>query len=286
MKRLLKIVLIAVPVLAGLAACSPLGTLNALTPERDFTLDRDIAYGSDVRQRLDIYRPSGAEKTPVVVFFYGGSWVGGDRADYLFVGEALAARGITTVIADYRLSPQVTYPGFLDDSARAVAWTHAHIAEHGGDRDQVFVMGHSAGGYNAAMLAMDPRWLAAHGEQPSMLRGWIGLAAPYDFIPIDDDDIKPAFLYPDTPPDSQPINHLGKTKVPALLLTGGADKTVDPVRNTQQLAEKLRARGVPVQTETFDGVGHAMMVGSFARPLRFRAPVVERVVGFVQGGGQ
>jgi acetyl esterase/lipase len=282
MTRLLKIVLMAVPVLAGLAACSPLGTLNALTPTRDIARDRDIAYGGDPRQRLDIYRPAdAAANTPVVVFFYGGSWVSGERGDYLFVGEALAARGITAVVADYRLSPQVTYPGFLDDSARAVAWTRAHIAEHGGDRDKVYVMGHSAGAYNAAMLAMDPRWLAAHGEKPEMLRGWIGLAGPYDFIPIDDDDIKPSFLYPDTPPDSQPINHLGATKVPALLLTGGADRTVDPVRNTVQLAEKLRASGVPVQVETFDGVGHAMLVGSFARPLRFRAPVVDRVVEFV-----
>ena len=281
MNRLSKIVLIALPLVAALAACSPLGTLNALTPERNVHRDEDIAYGSDPRQRLDIYRPAGGGMSPVVVFFYGGSWVNGARADYLFVGEALASRGITAVIADYRLSPQVTYPGFLDDSARAVAWTHAHIAEHGGDRDKVFVMGHSAGAYNAAMLAMDPRWLAAHGERPSMLRGWIGLAGPYDFIPIDDDDIKPSFLYPNTPPDSQPINHIGKTTVPALLLTGDADRTVNPVRNTAQLAERLRVAGTPVQSETFDGIGHGMLVGSFARPLRFRAPVLERVVTWI-----
>jgi acetyl esterase/lipase len=117
-----------------------------------------------------------------------------------------------------------------------------------------------------------------------MLRGWIGLAGPYDFTPIEDEDIKPAFLFPDTPPDSQPINHVGESRVPALLLAGGDDKTVDPVRNTRQLAEKLRAAGVPVQVEAFDGVGHGMMIGSFARPLRFRAPVLERVVRYVEQG--
>lgn len=282
MKRLLKMLLIAVPVLAAVAACSPLGALNALTPDGHFTRDADIAYGSDARQRLDIYRPNGGEPSPVVVFFYGGSWTSGDRGDYLFVGEALAARGITTVIVDYRLSPQVTYTGFLDDSARALAWTRSHIGEHGGDRDKLFAMGHSAGGYNAAMLALDPRWLAAYGEKPAMLRGWIGLAGPYDFTPVVDEDIKPAFLAPNTPMDSQPITHVGDGRVPALLLAGGDDKTVDPVRNTLQLAQKLRAAGVSVRTETFDGIGHAMMIGSFARPLRFRAPVLERVVGYIE----
>jgi acetyl esterase/lipase len=284
MKRLLKILLVAAPVLATVAACSPLGTLNALTPGSQFSRDADIAYGSDARQKLDIYRPNGTGSSPVVVFFYGGSWTNGNRADYLFVGEALAARGITTVVVDYRLSPQVTYTGFLDDSARALAWTRAHIAEHGGDRDKLYVMGHSAGGYNAAMVALDPRWLAAYGEKPAMLRGWIGLAGPYDFTPIQDEDIKPAFLAPNTPPDSQPINHIGESRVPALLMAGSDDKTVDPVRNTGQLADKLRATGVPVQTETFAGIGHAMMIGSFARPLRFRAPVLDRVVNYVEHG--
>ncbi|QEI05518.1 alpha/beta hydrolase [Pigmentiphaga aceris] len=282
MKRVLKMLMVAVPALTALAACSPLGTLNALTPSSHFSRDQDIAYGTDPRQRLDIYRPTGTQNAPVVVFFYGGNWTSGDRDDYLFVGEALAARGITTVVVDYRLSPQVTYSGFLDDSARALAWTRAHIAEHGGNRDELFVMGHSAGGYNAAMVAMDPRWLATYGEKPAMLRGWIGLAGPYDFTPITGEDIKPAFLAPNTPPDSQPINHVGEARVPALLLAGGDDKTVDPVRNTRQLAEKLRAVGVPVQTDTFDGIGHAMMIGSFARPLRFRAPVLDRVVAYVE----
>ena len=118
----------------------------------------------------------------MVVFFYGGSWNSGSRDDYGFVGEALASRGIVVVIADYRLYPQVRYPAFLQDNAHAVAWTYQHIAEHGGDPHQLYVMGHSSGAYNASMLALDPRWLKAVNLSPTMLKGWIGLAGPYDFL--------------------------------------------------------------------------------------------------------
>lgn len=280
-------VIVGVAVLAavvlGLAACSPLRTINILTPSDTYSLVSDIAYGQNPRQRLDIYKPlSPQQPVPVVVFFYGGSWTGGSRTDYKFVGEALAARGIMTVIADYRLSPEVVYPAFVEDSAAAVAWTVRHIAEQGGDLKRLFVMGHSAGGYNAAMVALDQRWLAAQGLQPSVLHGWIGLAGPYDFIPIENNDIKPAFLYPNTPRESQPIHHVTAASPPALLLAGSADDIVDPKRNTLQMADLLKAQGVPVQVEIFEGVGHPMMIGVVWKPLRSRAPVLERVVDFVK----
>ncbi|MDE2608299.1 MAG: alpha/beta hydrolase, partial [Burkholderiales bacterium] len=123
------------PLLLGcLAACSPLRTIDRLTPDNTYHLSAGIAYGPLARQKLDIYAPLGATRpTPVVVFFYGGNWDSGARGEYRFVGEALAARGITAVIADYRLYPQVVYPAFVEDSARAVAWTLAHIGSYGGD---------------------------------------------------------------------------------------------------------------------------------------------------------
>jgi acetyl esterase/lipase len=135
----------------------------------------------------------------VVVFFYGGSWNSGSRVDYRFVGEALASRGIVTVVADYRLYPQVRYPLFLRDGARAVAWTKAHIREFSGNPQRLYVMGHSSGGYNAAMLALDGEWLAAVGMSPRDLRGWIGLAGPNDFLPIKNPEVRPVFYWPDSP---------------------------------------------------------------------------------------
>ena len=268
---------------ALLAACSPIKVLNALTPSSTFSKTASIAYGDDPRQKLDIYRPVTAlPNAPVVVFFYGGSWNSGSKDDYGFVGEALASRGMVVVIADYRLYPQVRYPLFLQDGAQAVSWTHRHIAEYGADPNQLYLMGHSSGAYNAAMLALDPKLLAEVGLSPSMLKGWIGLAGPYDFLPIANTDVRPVFFYPDSPPDSQPINHVSHDAPPSLLIASVDDNLVNPKRNTGGLAEKLRAVGVPVQEFYFTKTSHATLVASMSRPLRWLAPVLDRVTAFIK----
>src|SRR4051812_36633720 len=169
---------------AALSACSALGAINALTPSDTYRKTADISYGPHAQPRLDIYSPLNAKGAPVVVFFYGGNWTSGARGDYEFVGEALASRGLVAVIADYRQYPEVRYPLFLEDAAQAVAWAAREAARYGGDPKRLYVMGHSAGAYNAAMIALDKRWLAQQGMTPSALSGWIGLAGPYDFIPI------------------------------------------------------------------------------------------------------
>jgi acetyl esterase/lipase len=279
--KLLQVFTLAIAAL--LAACSPIKVLNALTPSSTFTKTSSIAYGDDPRQKLDIYRPVTAlPNAPVVVFFYGGSWNSGSRDDYGFVGEALASRGIVVVIADYRLYPQVRYPAFLQDGAQAVAWTHQHIAEYGADPGKLYVMGHSSGAYNAAMLALDPQWLAGVGLSPSIFKGWIGLAGPYDFLPIENRDVRPVFFYPDSPPDSQPINHVSASAPPSLLIASVDDNLVNPKRNTGGLANKLRAAGVPVEAFYFTRTSHATLVASMARPLRWLAPVLDRVTAFIK----
>lgn len=279
-KKLLQVFTLAIATL--LAACSPIKVLNALTPSSTFTKTSSLAYGDDPRQKLDIYRPVTAlPAAPVVVFFYGGSWNSGSRDDYGFVGEALAARGIVVVIADYRLYPQVRYPLFLQDGAQAVAWAHQHSAEYGGDPRKLYVMGHSSGAYNAAMLALDPQWLAGVGLSPSVFKGWIGLAGPYDFLPIENRDVRPVFFYPDSPPDSQPINHVSQSAPPSLLIASVDDNLVNPKRNTGGLAKKLRAAGVPVEEFYFTRTSHATLVASMSRPLRWLAPVLDRVTAFI-----
>ena len=268
---------------AFLAACSPIKVLNALTPSSTFTKTPAIAYGSDPRQKLDVYRPLPAvSNAPVVVFFYGGSWNSGSREDYGFVGEALASRGIVVVIADYRLYPQVRYPAFLQDGAKAVAWAVQHSADYGADPRRLYVMGHSSGAYNASMLALDARWLKEVGLAPSVFKGWIGLAGPYDFLPIENPDVKPVFFFPDSPPDSQPINHVSAAAPPSLLIASNDDNLVNPSRNTGGLAERLAAAGVPVQTFYFGRTNHQTLVAAMSKPLRWLAPVLERVTAFIQ----
>jgi acetyl esterase/lipase len=286
LKRPLTVILAAGIVLAACVACSPLKTLNALTPSASYTKSADISYGADPRQKLDIYAPRDvAVGAPVVVFFYGGNWRMGDRADYAFVGEALASRGILAVIADYRLYPEASYPGFLEDSAAAVAWTARKVRNYGGNPERLFVMGHSAGAYNAAMVALDARWLAGQGLQPSVLRGWIGLAGPYDFLPIENPDVKPVFHFPDTPPSSQPINHVGADAPPALLIASEDDSLVNPGRNTGHLASRLRETGVEIETRYYDRTTHATLVATLSRPLRSLAPVLDDVERFVASHG-
>jgi len=178
----------------------------------------------------------------------------------------------------------VRYPAFLEDCAQAVAWAARQAQLYGGDPQRLYVMGHSAGAYNAAMIALDPRWLAAAQLSPKVLRGWIGLAGPYDFLPITNLQTRPVFFYPDTPVDSQPVNHVSAGAPPALLIASSHDDTVNPVRNTGGLEKQLRAAGDSVQEVYFDGTGHATLVGAMSRPLRGRAPVLDTVERFVVGG--
>ena len=267
---------------ALLTACSAVDLLNATVPSDTYQRSEGMAYGPDARQRLDIYQPSPAlTNAPMVVFFYGGSWSSGDRADYRFVGEALASRGIVTVVADYRLSPQVRYPVFLQDSALAVQWAFEHAQHYGASPARVFVMGHSAGAYNAAMLALDRRWLESVGLQPSRLAGWVGLAGPYDFLPIGDRKTQVAFNWPGTPADSQPLSHASRASPPALLLAPSRDTLVDSQRSTVGMAERLKSQGVRVETELFESVGHITLVAALASVLRGRAPVLDRVSAFI-----
>ena len=134
------------------SACAPLSLFATLAP-RDPAARRarDVAYGRGPRQRLDVYAPRRREgRAAVAVFFYGGSWDSGRRQDYGWVGQALASRGFLTVIADYGLYPQVRFPGFLEDGARAVRGAQDHAEAFGGDPKRIVLVGHSAGAYNAA----------------------------------------------------------------------------------------------------------------------------------------
>lgn len=267
--------------IAALAAgCSPVAFLNSLAPTDTYRRERDLAYGQHPRQRLDAYVPAAvATPAPIVVFFYGGAWRSGNRADYLFVGEALASRGMLALVADYRLYPEVRFPAFVADAAAAVRWASDHGAELGGDRSRIVVMGHSAGAYNAAMVVLDRSYLATAGADPSSVRGLIGLAGPYDFLPLSGRLLRSIFGYPDTSPATQPINFVRPDAPPALLLTARRDSVVDP-GNSARLAARLRGVGARAREITYDHVDHRTLIGALAVPLRPTAPVLEDIAAF------
>lgn len=289
-------------VFAGLAsaatalstACSPLTAFNTLAPRDPAErLGRALAYGPLSRQRLDVYAPPAATRAsagagasaPVLVFFYGGSWNSGRRQDYAFVGQALAARGFVTVIPDYRLFPQVRYPEFLKDGAAAVRWVREHAAAYGGDPDRLVLAGHSAGAYNAMMLALDPEFLTAAGVDPRIVKAVAGLSGPYYFLPFDVPSTRDAFGACPDPPATQPLNHVSAASPPAFLAHGGRDALVQP-RNATALGKALARAGRPVEVKIYPGLGHADTVLALSRLFRGRAPVLSDMAAFLHAHTQ
>jgi len=269
---------------ASLVGCSQLGLFDFVSPKDAGSrrIARDIAYGTDARQTLNIYGPDeGRVPAGVVVFTYGGSWSSGTKADYGFVGRAFASRGYLTFVFDYRLVPGVRYPAFVEDNAKAVAWVYRNARTYGGDPGRLFLLGHSAGAYNAMMTAVDPRFLAAEGLSPAILRGAAGLSGPYDFLPLDVMASQEAFAGVANLERTQPVNHVRRDAPlpPIFLATGDADQTVRP-RNTRALAAELRNNGKSVQERYYKGVDHVGTLLAISRPLRRKAPVLEDVAAF------
>ena len=289
--RLIGISVIALLALASLAACSPVLLVNALTPSSSYTKTTRIAYvpGHNPRQQLDVYQPTYSALTaklrPVVVFFYGGAWQEGSRGDYLFVAEALTQRGYVVVVPDYRLYPEVKYPDFLHDSAAAVAWAARNADRHGGDRTRIFLMGHSAGAHIAAMLALDSTFLDAQKVSRASVKGLIGLAGPYDFLPLTEPNVIALFASEPNLALTQPIHYVStsaaKTTPPVLLLHGDDDKRVYP-KNSINLARELRAAGVKVELDMLPGLNHTDIIAKFTRLLRGDGRVVDRVDQFIR----
>lgn len=262
------------------AFLSPVDFLNVIARIGGTRADKGIRYGRCPRHVLDIYPAAMDGPSPVIIFFYGGGWEGGERSDYLFVGSALARRGFTTVIPDYRVYPEVRFPGFVEDATAAMRWTLDHIADFGGDRRRVIVMGHSAGAHIAAMLAFDRKWLAKASLDANLdICAMIGLAGPYDFLPLRSQTLKQIFGPESDLADTQPINFVDAFAPPAFLATGKNDQTVDP-GNTIRLTERIRCVGGEAEMKLYDRVHHSTLIGAFAHPLRFLAPVLDDVVGF------
>lgn len=273
--------------LPALAACSPtLGMFDAVAP-RDAGVERvvrDAAYGAGPRQRLDLYAPSDGRDgaaLPVIVFFYGGSWRSGDKDDYEWLGAALAAQGFLVAVADYRLVPNVTFPTFIEDGAQAVAWVVEHAAGYAGDPERVLLCGHSAGAYNAMMLALASDYLGRAEVQTSRIRGAMGLAGPYDFLPFDVDATRNAFGHAADPQSTQPV-HFARADAPPLLLLWGEDDDTVGRRNHESLARVQRAAGATVETKTYAGLDHIDILLAISRPFRGRAPVLDDIVGFAR----
>ena len=263
-------------------SCSLTDLLTVGVAGSKFTSQNDIVYATGDSHTLDIYQPvSRAPGNPVVVFFYGGAWQHGSKEDVKFVAEPLAARGITVVVPDYRLAPKVAFPAFIDDGAEAVAWTSSHIANYGGNPANLFVMGHSAGAYIAVMLAVNPAYLAKVDMKPAQLSGAIGLAGPYNFLPITWPDLKPIFeIVPDLN-QTQPITFVDGKNPPLFLAAGKDDTTVDPMKNTDALYHKVLSDKGLAEEKLYPDIGHIGIITAFSPIFGPDTPVLDDTLSFV-----
>jgi acetyl esterase/lipase len=248
-----------------------------------FKRHANIAYGSDPQHRLDVYVPreDAATPRPVIVFWHGGRWKFGDKADYRFVGAALAASGCVVVLPNYRHYPQVKMPGFMDDAAQAALWSAAHAADYRGDRRRVFLMGHSAGAHMAALLTLDSRYFALAGQPQPHIAGVIGLSGAYDFLPLLEADVQDMFGPPQNYQQSQPINFVRAGAPPMLLVHGLDDITVRP-KNSRNFAAALSACGAPVTLKLYPKRAHVGTVAALAALARGWSPTLADVTAFVR----
>lgn len=234
-------------------------------------------------QRLDVWRPTApsGRPRPVLVFFYGGGWVHGDRGAYAFAARAFARAGFVVVVPDYRKVPGVRFPAFVQDGAQAVRWVRDHVADHGGDPMRVALSGHSAGGYIAAMLALDRRWLRAEGVDPAIVRAAAPMCGPYDFFPFRKRRAIDAFAGVADGPMTQPIHFARADAPPMLLLSAGQDVQVG-AHNAVNLAARLQALGAPVTHRDYPGLSHENVAMALSVPFRSRAPVLADSVAFLR----
>jgi acetyl esterase/lipase len=291
---------LAVVLFLGGCASAQFVAANAPTTFDRIEKHGNLAYGDDPRQKMDIYSPrqrkkEGESKTqgrgdkggtaasglrPVVVFWYGGTWVSGSKAKYRFVGTTLAEHGIVAVVADYRLYPQVHFPAFDEDGARAIAWVEQHIQEYGGDPHHIVLMGHSAGGHTAAFLAFNHEFDRKYGVDFKDIRGLVGLSGPYVLTPETDEE-RATFPPPFTEKDYRPIYFVDSQSPPTLLIHGADDKVVLP-REATELRDEMVRQHLPVELHLYPNRGHGVTVASFAPVLKWRTPAVKEVVDFVK----
>ena len=267
----------------ALAACSPLRAVNVLVPGSGFERHEAIAYGERPGDKLDVYAPRSlsAVARPVIVFFYGGSWQDGRREEYLFAAEAFTARGFVVVVPDYRKYPEVHYPVFVQDGARAVAWTVANVARYGGDPSRITLMGHSAGAHIAAMLAYNREFLDAASRKA--VRAFVGLAGAYDFVPSEE-PIREALTFHGGTAAAMPVRYVTGGEPPSLLLTGDRDTRVNP-ENTRSLARRLQQAGSAVEEKHYPDLTHSTLLLGLASAFRNDALLddIERFVRNANG---
>lgn len=271
---------------AGLAGCSPLGFLDSVVrvDKGGMLLAANVAYGAEPLQAMDIYRPERPGPAPILIHVHGGSWSSGSRTENRYVGMAFAARGFVTVVPDYRKLPTHQYPTFIEDIALAIKAVRERAAEWDGNPDQIFISGHSAGGYTVAMLTLQEQWLAAVGLSRTVLRGAVSLAGAFEVFPFRNATMKAAFGQMPNPERAVP-RLVAEPGGPMLYLLHGTSDTIVPISESLTLFNSLQAAGIKVGLATYPSVGHMGLVLALTRTFRYDLPVIHNMIWYFERNG-
>ncbi len=273
-----RIILFSVFVMFVSTSCSPTAIVNFISPDEHYEKIEDLSYGKLNRHKLDIYVPNTEQKNILIIFFYGGSWDSGNKEKYKFIASSLTKYGYTVAIPDYRLYPEIMFPLFMEDAAKAVAWLQ-NDSEHIENIEHVFLMGHSAGAQIANLLVSDEKYLTNENVKVASLTGSIGIAGPYNFLPLKSDRLKSIFPE-DIRENSQPINFINGDEVPFLLLHGLSDKTVLP-KNSESFAEKIKSVNGEVVVKFYEDVGHIGIIKPFINGFDGSVPTIQDINVFI-----
>ena len=296
-KNTLKVAGISITVLVVLAlgaqhaqALSALSLVNGITSNGGVSVSKNIPYGNQPLQDLDIYYPKPlaqamkaqgviSERYPLVVFVHGGSWENGTKEDYAFVGQSLARAGYITAVINYRKAPEHVYPAYVEDTAKAIAWSYDNATSFYADPQRIGVVGHSAGAFNMMAAISNADFLAPYGVRPSDIKAVVGIAGPYsyDFRQFSSAN---AFAPDATPDEVMPDRQIKGTQPPYLLLTAENDKIVYDV-NTIKMTQALKDAGARVENGNIEGASHATSIGAMAPPLRWLNDVRAQVITYL-----
>jgi acetyl esterase/lipase len=266
-----------------LIGCSPLYLVNTISTENDYITVSDEKYGNEQRQQLDIYMPERiVAGSPVVVFLYGGSWKRGEKGNYAFVGHSISSKGYITVIPDYRLYPEVTFPTFVEDGAKVLAWVREHLEQA---RNGVVVMGHSAGAHTAALLALDKSYIEVTKQPVSIISGMIGLAGPYGFNPMKYKSTQPIFAEVESIEKTMPITFACSEKLPLLLIHGLDDSVVVP-ENSRELKRRVYECAGNVKYVELDDIGHYSILLGLSNSFLAKDAIQSSIEIFLQSLSQ
>jgi len=286
----LKPIIIVTLILVLTLSCTDnkLFLVNTMARFGSYTVHSNIAYGAHNAQQLDIYVPEVLANLPhsaltTVVFFYGGCWGACSdlsKKDYRFIAEAFTANNIIAIIVDYRKFPAVLFKDIMSDAQQSIEWVSENIARYGGNNQRIFLMGHSAGAHIASMLHFDQQYLKPITDINVNIKGFIGLAGPYDFLPFTESYQAALFAPPESYSQSQTIMFVDGNESPTLLLYGNKDTRVKR-RNILSLTNAILAKNGRVETHYYDNIDHPGIIGALSIPLRSSQPIMKHIVDFI-----